>query len=77
MDTYVTPFVLLATLYWAPKIAPDIKSYGCSFRPFIPPRQRIRFDEITRHQQQHMAKVLAHDIRTNTSQTSHKLGKRR
>lgn len=49
----------------------------CYSRPFIPPRQRIRFDEITRHQQQHMAKMLADDIRASSLATSHKLGQRR
>ncbi|WAQ96891.1 GRD2I-like protein, partial [Mya arenaria] len=47
-------------------------------RPFIPPRQRVRFDEITRQQQQYMAKISNLDRQNSGTQTTaHKLGQRR
>ncbi|XP_060551742.1 delphilin-like isoform X3 [Ruditapes philippinarum] len=48
-------------------------------RPFIPPRQRIRFDDITRQQQQYMAKMKSTPEKSinGTPSASHKLGQRR
>ncbi|XP_053389051.1 delphilin-like isoform X2 [Mercenaria mercenaria] len=48
-------------------------------RPFIPPRQRIRFDDITRQQQQYMAKMKTTPEKTanGTPTASHKHGQRR
>ncbi|XP_052262977.1 delphilin-like [Dreissena polymorpha] len=54
------------------------RSLLLQIRQFIPPRQRIRFDDISRQQQQYMSKITAASKSVEGSpRIAHKLGQRR